>query len=139
MSEYKSKPVELHADVETVYGRLSNFSNYQQKLETLPEELKAKIGTVRFDEDSITITAQPVGDITFRVVEREPYSRVKLEAVGAPVPMFLRLDLKGESADLSTVTAVIDVDIPMMLRPLVGGKMQEAADKFAEMLGNFFG
>ena len=34
--------------------------------------------------------------------------------------------------------ATIDVDIPVMLKPLVGGKMQEAADKFSEMLSTLF-
>ena len=40
------------------------------------------------------------------------------------------------SPEATDVTTVIDVEIPAMLRPFVGPKLQQAADKFGEMISN---
>lgn len=105
----------------------------------IPQEVRDKVGNVRFDADSITIEAAPVGEITLEVVERIAPTRVKLQAKSSPVPMNLLIELDPKSADSTAVVTSIDVDIPMFLRPMVGGKMQEAADKFGELIGSFFG
>lgn len=139
MAEYHSKPVNIAQPIDAIYARLSDFTSYQEKLNELPEEIRAKIGDVRFTPDSIIITAAPVGEIAFEVIERSAPNRVKLQAKNAPVPMFLIMDFMATDEQNTAVTSTIDVEVPAILRPMVGGKMQEAADKFGEMLGNFFG
>lgn len=139
MARYSSKPIEIAQPVEGIFERLSDFSKYQEKLDELPANLREKIGDVSFTPDSIIINAAPVGEIAFEVIERIAPKHVKLQAKNAPVPMFLIMDFEPDGEDAAKVTSTIDVEIPAMLRPMVGGKMQEAANKFGEMLGNFFG
>ncbi len=138
MSTYSSKPVVIDAPVEMAFERLSDFSAYQSRLDELPDDIRAKIGDVRFTPDSIVITAAPVGEMAFEVSERVAPSHVSLTAKNSPVPMSLSLNLTPAGPESTTVVCVIDVDIPVVLRPLVGGKMQEAADKFADLIGTFF-
>lgn len=138
MATYKSKPVRINAPVAEVFDKVSDFSKYQNRLEELPEDIRAKIGQVRFTPDSIVITAAPVGEMAFEVVERTAPSRVRLSAANSPVAMELRLDLTDAGADTTDVVSCIEVDIPAVLRPMVGGKMQEAADKFGELIATFF-
>lgn len=142
MAKYSSKPVEVSASAGDVFDKVSDISSFQQKLDSLPADLREKVGNVKFSDDTITITAPPVGDMVFKVVERvRPESNpgaVVLAAQQSPVPLKLAINISPELHTPTTVSADIDVDIPAMLRPLVGGKMQEAADKFGEMLSNFF-
>lgn len=138
MAEYSCKPVILNYPVEVVYSRLSDFSSYQTKLDELPQDVRAQIGNVRFTPDSIIINVAPVGEIAFEVVERITPSQVRLQAKNAPVPMFLIIQMKPTDTTATEVVATIDVEIPMMLRPIVGGKMQEAANMFGDMLSKFF-
>lgn len=138
MAKYKSKAVVIGQPAEAAFERLSDFSAYQARLDELPEDVRKSVGDVRFTADKIVITAPPVGDMTFEVVERVAPSHVSLRAVGAPVPMTLALDLTPEGESATSVVSTIDVDIPVVLRPLVGGKMQDAADKFADLIGTFF-
>ncbi len=51
------------------------------------------------------------------------------------VPINVILDWNVVDAAATDVTATIDAEIPMMLRPLIGGKLQEAADQFGKMFG----
>ena len=49
------------------------------------------------------------------------------------------IDITAIDESSSEVVTAIDVEIPAMLRPLIGGKMQEAANRFGEMIGKLNG
>lgn len=138
MATYKSKQVTISHPIEEVYEKISNIGAYQQKLDSLPAEVKDKLGDVRFEPDAIVITAAPVGEIRFAVKERIKPSSVKLSAEQSPVPLTLSVNLTPDSDSSTCAVSQIDVEIPAMLKPMVGGKMQEAADKFGELITTFF-
>lgn len=121
-----------------VFNRISNLESFQQRLDLLPAEARAKLGDLRFTADSIIITAPAVGEMTFNVTERTAPSHLKLEAANSPVPFAIAIDLKSLSGSSTEVATRLDVEIPAMLRPMIGGKMQEAADKFSEMFSTLF-
>lgn len=133
--KYTGKPVAVNHPAQDLYARISNLSALQERLNTLPQEQLAKVGEVRFpDDDSFVINAPGMGEVTFRITERVEPERVTFQAMAGPVPLSMSIDLKPVDEAVTNLTTVIDVEIPLMLRPLVGGKMQEAADKFSEMI-----
>ncbi len=138
MARYNSKPVVVAKPAETLFDHISDIGSYQQRLDELPEEERKKLGDVKFTDDSIIITAAPVGEMRFDVVERTRPNRVVLSAAQSPVPLTMAVELSPVDAESTSVSSVIDVEIPAMLKPLVGGKMQEAADKFGELITTFF-
>ncbi|MCI9606680.1 MAG: hypothetical protein HFJ94_00735 [Muribaculaceae bacterium] len=138
MAKYKSKPVVINHPAEEVFDKISNIGAYQQKLDELPAEVREKLGQVRFDPDAIVITAAPVGEIRFAVKEKVRPASVTLSAEQSPVPLFLTVRLEPETDSSTNAVSEIDVEIPAMLKPMIGGKMQEAADKFGELIATFF-
>lgn len=138
MAKYSGKPVTLNHSAADVYDRVADLGSFQERLEQLPEEARAKLGDVRFTSDSIIINAAPVGEMKFNLTERVPHSLLRFEAENSPVPFLITVNLKDLGDAKTEVSPVIDVEIPAMLRPLVGSKMQEAADKFGEMFTNMF-
>ena len=100
----------------------------------LPQEQLSKIGEVRFTEDSIVIKAAAVGEITLKMTERVAPTHVKFAAAGVPVKMETSVNLSPASVDSTNLITELDVDVPAMLKPMVGPKMQEAADKMADMI-----
>ena len=140
MAKYTGKPFRVNMANAALFERVSNLSDLQSRMESLPEELRAKMGTVNFpDADTLAFTAPGVGEMKFRIVERTAPKRVKFLADTGMIPINVFIDLTEAGADATDVTATIDADIPMMLRPLVGPKLQEAADKFGEMFGQLNG
>ena len=138
MAKYTSKSVTVAKPIDEVFAAINDINSYQSKLDTLPKEAREKLGTVRFEDDMIIITAPPVGEICFKVVERIAPTKVVLESAQSPVPLQLAVNL-AENAPASTeIKTVIEVDIPPMLKPFVGGKLQEAADQFGNLIGTFF-
>lgn len=119
-----------------LYSRLENLGDLKNRMTDLPDDLKAKMGTVNFpDDNTLAFTAPGVGEMKFKIVERNPTSSVRFLADTGVIPINVIINLTPIDDSNTNINAVIDADIPMMLRPMIGGKLQEAADKFGEMFG----
>lgn len=138
MAKYSGKPVTLNHSAEDVYDKISDLGAFQQRLEALPAEAREKLGDVRFTSESIIINAPAVGEMKFNIARREPAKLLRFEAENSPVPFAINIDLNAVEPEQTVVTPTIEVDIPPMLRPLIGNKLQESADKFGEMFTNLF-
>lgn len=140
MSTFTGKAVEINLPQEQVYAKLANLGDYQTYIDQLPEEIRAKIGDVRFTPDAILITAAPVGEICLAVSDRRENSGMTFTASNSPVPMTVDINLSpaGERPDATVLSTSISVEVPAMLKPFVAPKMEEAANRLSEMLGNFF-
>ena len=135
MAKYQSKPVAIEQPIEVLFDRFSDISLFQQRINEIPEEARAKMGDVTFEADAICINTPQVGQLKFKVTERTAPGHIVFSAVGSPIPLAMAIDITALSETSSEVVTAIEVEIPAMFRPLIGGKMQEAADKFGEMIG----
>lgn len=134
--KYNGKPYRLAAPREQVYGRLADLSVLKERMADLPDDLKARMGTVNFpDDETFAFTAPGVGEMKFRIVERREPELVRFMADTGVVPIYVDVNLAEADGPATDVSATIEAEIPMMLRPLVGGKFQEAADAFGQMFG----
>jgi hypothetical protein len=122
--------------VETVYKHISDIAAYQEKINGLPDEIKQKIGNVTFADDKITIKGAPMGDIELVVSERVENKRMALNAMNSPVPIIMSINLDEQGTGKTQVVTSIDVEMPAILKPMVGPKLQEAAEKFGDMIKN---
>lgn len=135
MSTYSSKPITVNYPIEELFERFSDLTHLEHKLQELPADQLAKIGEVHFSPDSMSIITPQVGELKFQVLERQAPNRLVFSAVSSPLPLKMSLNLNAIGASSTEVASAIDVDIPVMLKPLIGGKIQEAADKFGELIG----
>lgn len=135
MAVYKSKPVTVGRSANEMYERLSDLSRLQGSLEQLPEEQRAKIGNVQFSSDSIRIQTPQVGEIAFKIIEKVEPEKVVFGTESSPVPLTMTLVVAPLTDSSSTVGAEINVEIPAMLRPLVGPQLQKAADQLGSLIG----
>lgn len=110
------------------------MSHLQGALDSLTDEQRAQVGEVRFSADSISIVTPQVGEIAFHVTDRVRPSKVVFGTKSSPVPLTMEVGIKPLSEASSEVQTVINVEIPAMLRPLIGPQLQKAADKFGELM-----
>ncbi len=136
MSAYKGQSVEVNRPIAELYNRLSTLETFSDKLASLPDEVKAKVGDVKFEKEAIVINTPQVGELRLEIVERVAPSRIVLGAVGSPVPAKVVVELEEIDADTTRLTPSMDVEVPMMLRPFVAPKLQQAADQFGSLLSN---
>ena len=134
MATYKSSPRKVNRSAEALFDRFSDLSTLQSALDGLTEDQRRQVGDVKFTADSISIVTPQVGEIAFEVTDRVRPSKVVFGTKSSPVPLTMFMDIKPLDSESSEVQTVIDVEIPAMLRPLIGPQLQKATDKFGELI-----
>lgn len=140
MTTVKSEKSIVNAPAERVYDKLSNLDNLKPLLEMVPADQIPADKREMFEKlvitsDSISIPAGPVGDIRLRITDRLPHSLIRLSGEGTPVPLGMQLEINPVDADRSEVQVVINLEIPVMLKPMVSGPLKKIADQFVQVLG----
>lgn len=136
MAIYSSKPFEVNSAADKIVERFSDLSLLQQYVDSMPAEQREKVGDVEFTRDSIIMKTKQVGDVTLKVIELSD-RKIVLAAQNSPMPLKLVVDITPLDAERSELVTSIDADIPAMLKPMVGGMFQKAADQFGTMIKNF--
>lgn len=80
-----------------------------------------------------------MGKVALKMTEKNRPADVKFEAQGSPVPLSVKLQLEEPEAEKTLLTPVVEVEVPGMMLPFVGPKMQSAADQLSTLIGNLFG
>lgn len=138
MSVYSGKPVTLPRTINDIYAKISDLGQYRDMVEQLPAEQREKLQGVEFRGEAIKMDAPGVGELVFKITERTAPTHVGLNAEGSPIPLKLSIDLADVDGASTRLTPRVDIQIPAMLRPFIGGKIQEAADKFGEIFTSLF-
>lgn len=134
MSKFTAKPFTVNLPPVEIAEKFADLTALQPMLDKMPEEQRKQVGDISFTTDSIGINTAQMGQVRFKVAERSD-SKVVLQAEGTPVPMAMEIDLKPEAADTATeATCSIDLEVPMMLRPMIAPHLQKAVDKFSEVI-----
>lgn len=133
MSKYNGKTITVNRSAQEIADRFADLSQLQAIIEKLPESEKAKFGKIIFGEQSISVETPQAGQIHFDITERTA-SKITFKAAGTPVPLNMDLNLKPVSEENTEMAASIDVQLPMMLRPLIAPQMQKAVDMLTDVM-----
>lgn len=138
MSKYTGKTFTVERPATEVAEKFSDLTAMREIFDQLPAEEREKVGDITFEKDSISVSTKQLGNVSFQVASLSP-EQVTMKAVGLPVPMALNVDMKPLSVDSTDVTCSVDIDIPMMLRPMVAPHMQKAVDMISDVIGKIVG
>ena len=137
METYKSNKVVIDHNIELIYSKLSNPSLFKAKLEKnmdrVPDEAREHLNSVKFEEDGISIDS-PMGAVKLSVSESVAPNLVKYVAESSPVPFGLTINLEAIDEEHTNAIAEINIELPMMIRAMVGGKLSEGAQKMGEVI-----
>ena len=141
METYKSDVAQIAAGIDRVFERLSHpgtfndalKSQVQEAADKLPQDVLDNLKNVKFEGDSLSIDT-PMGAIKLGVVESVPPTRVVYGALRTPVAFNLEIELESTSTETTQAVALIKLDIPKLLVPMVGGKLKEGAKQFGRIL-----
>lgn len=129
ISEVKTIP---HND-DKIFAMLSDMSNLERVKDRIPQD---KIKDFTFDTDTCSFTVDPVGSVTFQIVEREPNKTIKFSTTNSPVPLLMWIQLKQTDENDTKMKMTVRADLPTFLKPMVSKPLQEAVDKISEIVAN---
>ena len=131
MAKYESSIKQVPYPQEAVYRNISDLSNLERVRDRVPQD---KLKEFSFDQDSVTVSVDPVGKVTLRIVDREEPKCVKFETTQSPMPFNLWIQVLPVSESTSKMKVTVQADIPFMLAGMVSGPIQDGVEKIADAL-----
>jgi carbon monoxide dehydrogenase subunit G len=131
MTEFVSDTKTIPHSGERIFGMLSNLSNLERMKDLIPQD---KLKDFSFDSDSCTFSVDPVGKITFRIVEREPNKTIKFEAVHSPLPLNMWIQLKQVAENDTRMRLTVRTELNPFIKPMVSKPLKDALEKISAAL-----
>ena len=128
-TEVLGKMVQVNQPAERVFAAFSDLSKFTEKL---PEEHRDK---VRADVDTLVVMVQGI-ELGIRVVERTPCTGVRFEHYGAQTlfPFTIWIHIGEVGANASTLQIELHAELNMMMKMMLGPKLQEGVDQITDQL-----
>ena len=126
MQEYISKQHQILRPAEQIYAVISRFDNLTPALADRVEEWQATEERCSFKAKGFTVK--------LRMEEREAPKHVKIvgDEGGVPVDFAFWIQLHKVSDTDTRLRVVLHIDLNMMMRMMIGSKLQGAVDQIAE-------
>ncbi|MCM1151792.1 MAG: SRPBCC domain-containing protein [Alistipes sp.] len=126
MQEYISKQQQVLRPAEEIYAAISRFDNLTPALADRVEEWRA-------DEERCSFKAKGF-TVKLRMEERVEAKHVKIvgDEGGVPVDFAFWIQLHKVSDADTRLRIVLHAELNMMMKMMIGGKLQEAVDRIAE-------
>lgn len=133
MTEFVSEVKMIPQNDDRIYAMLSDLSNLERVRDRIPQD---KIKDFEFDSDSCSFAVDPVGKITFQIVEREPNKTIKFTTTNSPVPLSLWIQLKQVDENDTRMKMTIKADLNPFIKPMVSKPLQDALDKISTVVAS---
>ena len=127
MEKYESKQQQIRRSAEQIYSALSSFSNFTPMLADKVEEWQAT-------DDECSFKAKGM-KMALRIVDREPNKTIKIQGADSnPMDFTFWLQLKEVAPYDTRMRIVVHAELNMMMRMMIGKKLQGAVDQMAEAI-----
>ena len=137
MESYKSDKVVIDYNINVIYNKLSDprvfKAHLDENIDRLPQDAREHLDKVKFEDDGISIES-PMGALKLSVAESVEPSLVKYTALQSPVPFGLTVNLEPIDDSHTGSVTEINIELPMMLRAMVGGKLKDGAKHLVEVI-----
>ena len=130
-SKFESSVKQIPYPQQAVYDNISDLRNLEKVKDRIPED---KVSDFTFDEDTVGLNVQPVGELKLRICEREESKCVKFETVQSPVPFNVWIQVLPVDEQNSKMKVTVKAELNPFIKSMVEKPLQEAVEKIADAL-----
>ena len=130
-SKFESSVKQIPYPQQAVYNNISDLRNLERVKDRIPED---KVSDFTFDEDTVGLNVQPVGELKLRICEREEPKCVKFETVQSPVPFNVWIQILPVDEQNSKMKVTVKAELNPFIKSMVEKPLQEAVEKIADAL-----
>lgn len=121
-----------HNDVD-IFRVLSDLS----KLDLIKDQIPGdKIRNFRFDSDSCSFRVDPIGEVRFCVIEREPCKLVKFKSENLPFDVFLWIQLVQKAEKDTKMKITLRADLNPFIKGMVSKPLKEGLEKISDVIAS---
>ena len=124
-------------NLKSLRERLDDPAIKEQLTQRLPEdkieEARRQLNGMTFDRNSVSLTT-PMGNLLLRIVEREAPKCIKFASEGAPLQLYLWIQLLPQTETSCAMRVTVGAEISFFMKGMVSKPLQQAADGLADIL-----
>ena len=132
MTTYESEIKTISSSEEVVFDILGNLNNLSKVADN--KAVGEKIKDLQYDTDSCSFAVEGFGRVGFRIVEREPFKTIKLEAENTPVPINVWIQLKQVANNDTKMKLTLKAELPAMIKMMLDKKLKDGINAIADFL-----
>ncbi len=133
MTEFVSEVKTIPYSDEMVFRVLSDLSKLELLKDKLPDD---KIKDFWCDANSCSFSIDPVGKVTFVVVDREPNKTIKLKSKGLPFEVQAWIQLVSKAENDTRMKLTLRAKLNSFIKPMVNTPMKEGVDKVSDVIAS---
>jgi hypothetical protein len=141
ISKYVSDVKIIPHPIEVIFNYLSDFGNLakymsEDLLSAVTEHIpQVTIRNFQSDSDSCRFEIGGIGHAELRIVERSPFTTIKIEGQGGlPVELKFWIQLLPVEANETKLRLTLHADMGMMIKMMVGNKLEKGINQLAGVL-----
>ena len=131
MTQFESSIKHIPYAQELVYTKLSDLRNLERIKDKLPKD---KIQDFSCDEDSVTLSVSPIGELILAIIDREAPKCLKFETRKSPVGMNLWIQILPVTPSQCKLKLTVRAELNMIMKGVVSKPLKEGLEKMADML-----
>ena len=132
MTTYESEIKTISSTEEVVFDILGNLNNLSKVADN--KAVGDKIKDLQYDTDSCSFAVEGFGRVGFRIIEREPFKTIKLEAENTPVPINVWIQLKQVADNDTKMKLTLKAELPAMIKMMLDKKLKDGINAIADFL-----
>ena len=136
MTKYTGKTSVVNLPAAEISDKFADMSTFNDKLAGMPEDVRKHMGDLTFTRDSVCMDTKQAGKVVFKVTERDDRHIVLACSFPLPISLTINLSPVADDAAKTEMWTDVDIEIPAMLRPIIGPQMQKVADHFSTAMGS---
>jgi hypothetical protein len=107
------------------------------KLDLIKDQIPGdKIRDFRFDSDSCSFRVDPIGEVRFCVIEREPCKLVKFKSENLPFDVFLWIQLVQKAEKDTKMKITLRADLNPFIKGMVSKPLKEGLEKISDVIAS---
>ena len=114
-----------------VFAMLSDLRNVEKIKDRIPSD---KVKDLKFDQDTVSVNVDPVGDLSLKIIEREPCKTIKFTTDKSPVDSFVWIQILPVTDEKSKIKVTLKADMNPMIKMMIGSYMEKFVNMFADAL-----
>ena len=131
MTTYESEIKMIDSSDSKVFAMLSDLRNVEKIKDRIPTD---KVKDLKFDQDTVSVNVDPVGDLSLKIIEREPCKTIKFTTDKSPVDSFVWIQILPVTDEKSKIKVTLKADMNPMIKMMIGSYMEKFVNMFADAL-----
>lgn len=133
MTTFESAVKTVFANENVIFETLSDLRNAEKIKNKIPQD---KVKDIQLEKDSISFVVDPVGGLTLRIIEKEPYKTIKFNAEKSPIDFFVWIQIKQLAEKESKIKVTLKADLNPMIKMMVSKPLEQFVNMLVDALAS---